>query len=97
MKSLRAPEKTFTISAVASATPSMMPTASMLMPRVPTMYSGNRLCTSSDDTSMNRLTNPSAQTVRGMPRLKCFPDSLVTGPVMTDIPQGLQRIRLLQA
>ncbi|MCY1411008.1 hypothetical protein D9M71_263880 [compost metagenome] len=61
-----APENTLTISAVASARPSISPTASMLAPRLPTRNSGNRLCTSSEDRSMNRLTKPSAQTVRGM-------------------------------
>ncbi|MCY1554287.1 hypothetical protein D9M68_908510 [compost metagenome] len=51
---------------MASARPSIRPTASMLAPRLPTRNSGSRLCTSSEDRSMNRLTKPSAQTVRGM-------------------------------
>src|SRR4051812_23506157 len=60
------PEKTFTINAVASAAPSMSPTASTLVPSVVTMNTGNRLWISSEETSISRLTNPSAHTAGGM-------------------------------
>jgi hypothetical protein len=52
--------------AVASAMPSMMPMDSTLAPSVVARKTGSRLWTSSDDTSMHRLTNPSAHTVLGM-------------------------------
>ena len=64
-QSLNAPEKTLVMAAVASATPSMKPTAAMLMPSE-TNSAGSRLCTSSDEASMNRLTKPSAQMPLGI-------------------------------
>ena len=39
---------------------------SMLAPRVETKNSGSRLCTSSEERSINRLTRPSVQIVPGM-------------------------------
>jgi hypothetical protein len=59
------PEKTFTIRAVASATPSINPTASALAPSVVTMKTGSRLWMISEDTSINRLTKPSIQMLVG--------------------------------
>ncbi len=52
--------------AVASAMPSITPTVNALAPRVVTRNIGNRLCTSSEDRSMNKLTKPKAQTVEGI-------------------------------
>ena len=60
------PEKTFTTSAVASATPSIMPTASALAPNPTVRYSGSRLWIISDETSISRLTKPRIHTPRGM-------------------------------
>src|SRR5688500_5956322 len=51
--------------AVASAMPSMRPTVATLRPRVAVMNKGSSAWMISDDTSMQRLTRPSAQTVRG--------------------------------
>ena len=62
------PEKTLTISAVASAMPSMMPIASVLAPSPTAMYSGSSEWMSSDERSMHRLTTPSTQTPRGIAR-----------------------------
>jgi hypothetical protein len=53
---------------VASATPSIKPIVIMLAPKIVAMYTGNRLCTSSEDVSMNRLPKPSAQTLVGKQR-----------------------------
>ena len=58
--------RTFEISAVDSAMPSMTPTASTLTPSVPTRNSGSRLWIISDETSINRLTKPSTQMPVGM-------------------------------
>jgi hypothetical protein len=52
---------------VDSATPSITPTVNALAPNVVTMNTGSRLWTNSDDRSMNRLTKPNVQIVRGMP------------------------------
>jgi hypothetical protein len=55
-----------TAGAVASATPSIRPIVVALAPRLAMRNIGNRLWTISDDTSINRLTKPSTQTLRGM-------------------------------
>ena len=56
------------IAAVASATPSMMPTVTMDAPRVVTMKTGSRLWISSEETSMNSEPKPSAQMPAGRAR-----------------------------
>src|SRR5688500_10186994 len=61
-----APEKILVSIAVASAITSITPTDNALAPKVVTRNTGSRLCTSSEDRSMNRLTKPRAQTVEGM-------------------------------
>src|SRR5690349_15419362 len=53
------------ISAVASAPPSSRPTASMLAPRWFVRKTGNRLWIISEETSISRLTKPSAQMAVG--------------------------------
>src|SRR5690606_38188467 len=71
-RSLIAPEKTFMMDAVASAMPSIRPTASTEVPSTATMYMGSRAWISSEEMSMNMETKPSAQTLRGTaPRLGC--------------------------
>src|SRR3954466_5113873 len=60
------PEKTFEIDAVASAMPSITPTIVTLTPSVTVRNKGRSAWIVSDDRSMNRLTKPSAQTVRGI-------------------------------
>src|SRR5687768_259283 len=65
IQSLSVPEKTRTMSAVASATPSTMPTANAEAPSPVTMNTGSRLWIISDETSMKRLPKPRIQTVRG--------------------------------
>src|SRR5258705_9530253 len=52
--------------AVASAMPSMRPIAVALAPRRAIRNIGNRLWMISDEISMNRLTQPSTQTLRGI-------------------------------
>jgi len=52
--------------AVASASPSISPTASAPTPSVDTKNNGSRLWTISEETSISMLTNPKAQTVRGI-------------------------------
>ena len=56
------------MSAVASAMPSIKPMLNMLIPRTVSMNTGSRLWISSDDTSIRRLTKPSAQMAGGMRR-----------------------------
>ena len=56
------------MAAVASATPSMMPTVTMEAPRVVTMNTGSRLWISSEEMSMNSEPNPSAQMPAGKAR-----------------------------
>ncbi|OQK17054.1 hypothetical protein AU255_03915 [Methyloprofundus sedimenti] len=46
--------------------PSINPTVNALAPNVVTKKTGNKLCISSDDKSINRLTKPSAQMVGGV-------------------------------
>lgn len=65
-RSERYPEKTFEIEAVDSATPSINPTTATLPPSVVVRNSGRSEWMASDETSMKKLTSPSAQTVRGM-------------------------------
>src|SRR5271166_804650 len=60
-----APEKILLIEAVASAIPSITPTEPTLAPSTVTRKTGSRQWMSSDDVSINRLTRPSAHTVRG--------------------------------
>src|SRR3954470_15713781 len=52
--------------AVDSAMPSIIPTVVTLAPRVTVRNKGNSAWIVSDDRSMNRLTKPSAHTVRGI-------------------------------
>src|SRR5689334_3092092 len=54
------------MSAVASATPAMKPTARVDAPRVVTRKTGRRLWISSDDASIRSETKPSVQTPAGM-------------------------------
>ena len=54
-----------TISAVASATPSINPTTSALAPSVVTRNTGSRLWIISDEMSISRLTKPSVQIAAG--------------------------------
>ncbi|BFO03334.1 hypothetical protein KNHN1_17120 [Pseudomonas guariconensis] len=54
------------IDAVASATPSINPTATTDVPSTDTMYSGSKAWIISDEMSMNIETKPNAQTLRGM-------------------------------
>src|SRR3954468_3551553 len=68
MRSDSTPEKTLVTAAVASATPSISPTAAMLIPRLSTRNRGSRAWIISDEMSMNREMKPSAQTVRGTSR-----------------------------
>ena len=56
------------IAAVASATPSMMPTVTMDAPRAVTINIGSRLWISSEDMSMNSEPNPNAQMPVGKAR-----------------------------
>ena len=56
------------MAAVASATPSMMPTVTMDAPRVVTMNIGSRLWISSEEMSMNSEPNPNAQMPVGKAR-----------------------------
>ena len=63
--------------AVASAIPSMKPIVTMLAPKIVAMYTGNRLWTSSEEVSINKLPKPSAQ----MPIGKERSDSRATGEV----------------
>ena len=56
------------MAAVASATPSTMPTVTMEAPRVVTMNIGSRLWISSDEMSMNSEANPNAQMPVGRAR-----------------------------
>src|SRR3954471_10410744 len=60
------PEKILEMEAVASAMPSIAPTVATLAPSVAVRKSGSRAWIVSDDRSMNRLTTPSAHTVRGI-------------------------------
>src|SRR6185369_15036640 len=53
------------ISAVDSARPSITPTATMLAPRPLTRKTGSRLWIISEETSISRLTKPSAQMLAG--------------------------------
>src|SRR5690606_39444345 len=76
------------ISAVASAMPSMIPTASTLAPRPDTRKIGSRLWISSDERSMNRLTRPSIQTVRGMVRRSSMPGTGFSGFIW--LPSGFE-------
>ncbi len=63
--SLRVPDATLANAAVASATPSMRPTVTMLAPSTVVRKTGRRLWTSSDDMSMNSEQKPSAQMLAG--------------------------------
>jgi hypothetical protein len=64
-QSLNAPEKTFTIIAVASAPPSISPTVSTLAPSSEVRKTGSRLWIISEEMSISRLTKPSAQMLAG--------------------------------
>jgi hypothetical protein len=64
-QSLITPENTFSSSAVASARPSSRPTSATLMPSASTMNSGSSAWIISDETSISRLTRPSAQMAVG--------------------------------
>src|SRR4051794_4814165 len=64
-QSLQAPENTLTIWAVASAAPSIKPMATMLAPRPVARKTGSRLWIISEETSISRLTQPSAQMLAG--------------------------------
>jgi hypothetical protein len=59
--SLTQPEKSLEIDAVASPTPSMRPTISVLAPSTEVRNTGSRPWIISDEMSMSRLTKPSAQ------------------------------------
>lgn len=59
------------IAALASATPSTTPIVTMLAPSTEAMNTGSRLCTSSEEMSMNREPNPSAQMPTGSARKLC--------------------------
>ncbi len=85
-RSLHVPENTFVIEAVASAMPSRKPTVVTLAPSAVTRNTGRSEWIISDETSMNRLTNPSAHTPRGI-------DGRSTGAarVAGDIRSGLHR------
>jgi hypothetical protein len=65
-QSLKGPETTLTISAVASARPSMAPMVRALAPSTLDMKAGSRLWMSSDDVSISRLTSPSATIPNGI-------------------------------
>lgn len=60
------PDTTLVSKATPSPSPSTSPNHNAPAPSVCAMKSGSRAWIISDDTSMRRLTNPSAQTVRGM-------------------------------
>ena len=62
------PEKTFMTAAVASATPSIMPTVTMEAPSTLTINTGRRLWISSEEASMNSEPNPNAQMPAGKAR-----------------------------
>ena len=68
-----APEKIFTIEAVASASPSMIPIATMDAPIVVARYTGSRAWIISEETSMSSDTKPSVQTAAGMARSVATP------------------------
>ena len=63
-RSDHAPETIFSSAAVASAAPSISPSAKALTPSPPTRNTGSSAWTISEDMSMHRLTTPSAQTLR---------------------------------
>ncbi len=65
-QSLSVPENTFVIDAVDSAIPSTRPSAMALAPRTLTMNTGSSPWIISEETSMKRLTKPSAQTALGI-------------------------------
>src|SRR5579863_4739220 len=62
------PENSLVIDAVASPTPSIRPTISVLAPSTVVRNTGSRPWIISEEMSMNRLTKPSAHTPRGMAR-----------------------------
>src|ERR1700690_726507 len=72
------PEKTFTISAVDSARPSIRPTVRALAPSAVTRKTGNRPWISSEEVSISRLTNPRAQMLAGI-RTGVFGELITAG------------------
>jgi hypothetical protein len=66
------PEKSLEIEAVASPIPSIRPTISALAPSTEVRKTGSRPWIISEEMSMNRLTQPSAHTPRGMARSPVF-------------------------
>src|SRR5689334_22997463 len=60
-----APEKTLVTEPVASATPSMTPIVSMLVPRTVVMNAGSSAWTSSEDASMHSDPKPRTHTPAG--------------------------------
>src|SRR3990170_5440441 len=90
-----APENTFVMFAMASATPSMNPTTSVEAPRLVTRNTGRSAWIISDEMSMNRLTIPSAQMPRGIRRdTGCGRRASFTlPPVRTSGPQRPQPVR----
>ena len=67
-QSLTAPETTFNIAAVASATPSITPTVTTDAPSTLTMNTGSRLWISSEEVSMKSDPMPMAQMPAGRAR-----------------------------
>ena len=64
-RSLSQPENSLEIEAVASPTPSMIPTVNVLAPSTVTKNTGRSAWTISEEMSANKLTNPSAQMLPG--------------------------------
>ena len=62
------PENTLPADATASAMPSITPSVATDAPMVPQRKAGKRLCTNSDEVSMNSDTKPSAQMPPGSAR-----------------------------
>src|SRR2546422_8584927 len=65
------PENTRTISAMASATPSIKPNALTLSPMVPTRNAGNKPCTSSDEKSISKRSEEHTSELQSRLHLVC--------------------------
>ena len=72
------PENNLEIEAVASPTPSISPTISVLAPSTLVRKTGSRPWIISEEMSMNRLTKPSAHTPPGMARSPAFGCSVIS-------------------
>src|SRR3569623_3151097 len=78
--------------AVASATPSISPTMATLTPSPVVRKSGSRPWMISEERSMNRLTRPSAQTVRGIAGRNGGGESLIARSLAAQQERGSRRL-----